>query len=216
MCPSYVPMSPELAAAPSTPDELRDWLRHLKERSGASFAEIARSIGEEERTVKRWMTGAQPVVPRGDSLLKLLDFFGVAISPPPPDAIGQSISGEVRALRNDLFHSRPGVLTESERVIVDGIARGTSFSEVAAELGVTTEELDATLMAVGDRMKADIDRDRAARQDRLRSLEEKVDEVAQSTAESLARLASAIDELSALLRGEEPGDPGRKTAQPRR
>lgn len=51
---------------------------------------------------------------------------------------------------------------------------------------------------------------------RLRSLEEKVDGMAQATAESLAALAAAIDEISVRLHGEEPGSPGQKRARPRR
>lgn len=83
--------------------ELRDWLRDLKARSGASYADIARAIGEEERTVKRWMPekpATKVVVPRGDALLKLLDFFGVTLEPPAPRAVALSIVGELREIRD--------------------------------------------------------------------------------------------------------------------
>jgi transcriptional regulator with XRE-family HTH domain len=83
--------------------ELRDWLRQLKAASGASYADIARAIGEEERTVKRWMPEkGDPVVPRGDALLRLLDYFGVEVSPPAPRAMALSLMGELREVRETL------------------------------------------------------------------------------------------------------------------
>lgn len=152
LCPNVAQVP---APAPTTNLELRDWLRRLKEASGASYAEIARSIGEEERTVKRWMTSEAPVVPRGDSLLRLLNFFGVELSSPAPDSAGASLMGEIRALRTYAASSL------AERTAIGG---------------------------------------------RLEALEAKVDAMAQTTAASLARLASAIDELSEQLQQSAPGD----------
>jgi transcriptional regulator with XRE-family HTH domain len=85
---------------PRSDRELADWLRGLKDASGASYADIGRAIGEEERTVKRWMpkTG-HPTVPSGDALLKLLDYFGVTLTPPAPRAVALSLMGELRELR---------------------------------------------------------------------------------------------------------------------
>lgn len=89
--------------APQTATELRDWLRTLKDASGASFADIARAIGEEERNVKRWMTKkGEPVVPRGDALLRVLDYFGVALTPPAPRAVAMSLLGELREIREGI------------------------------------------------------------------------------------------------------------------
>lgn len=85
--------------------ELRDWLRSLKEQSGASYADIARAIGEEERVVKRWMTGAKPSVPRGDSLLRLLDYLNVRIEPPAPRTLALSLMGEIREIQEGLRRS---------------------------------------------------------------------------------------------------------------
>lgn len=137
--------------------EWREWLRELKETSGASYADIARSIDEDERLVKKWMpeTG-EPVMPRGEALLKLLDFFGVKMTPPPPRSISGSLTGEIRSIQSLILQ----------------------------------------------------------RQDRLAAVETKLDEGQQRTAESLAKLASAIDELSDRLREEEPGSPRRKRARP--
>jgi transcriptional regulator with XRE-family HTH domain len=86
----------------SPQSELRDWLRSLKDSSKASYREIAIAIGEEERTVKRWMTGDNPSTPAGDSLLRLLDYFGVTLTPPAPRAVAVSLMGELREVREDL------------------------------------------------------------------------------------------------------------------
>lgn len=96
-------------AEASPESELRDWLRHLKAQSGASYAAIAQAIDEEERTVKRWMperADAKVVVPRGDALLRLLDFFGVTLTPPAPRAVALSLLGELRELRESIEQAR--------------------------------------------------------------------------------------------------------------
>lgn len=86
--------------APATAAALRDWLRELKDQSQASFADIARGIGEEQRTVKRWMTvEGKPTVPGGDALLQLLDYFGVTLEPPAPRAVALSLMGEIREVQ---------------------------------------------------------------------------------------------------------------------
>lgn len=143
--------------------EWREWLRELKDSSGVSYADIARSIGEDERLVKKWMpeTG-EPVMPRGEAMLKLLDFFGVTMTPPLPKDVAGTLTGDLRVIRSEI-----------------------------SEL-VTAEE----------------------HQDRLAVVERKLDAGQQKTAESLAKLASAIDELSDRLLGEEPGSPRQKRAKP--
>lgn len=127
-CAVSVPMD-----SPVPPEsELRDWLRKLKADSGASYAAIAQAIGEEERTVKRWMPekpAARVVVPRGDALLKLLDFFGVTISPPAPRAVALSLLGELRLVREEILHGS---------------------DEAAGE--VSLESVDRHLQELGDRV----------------------------------------------------------------
>lgn len=94
---------------PQTADALRDWLRQLKHESGASFPDIARAIGEDERTVKRWMPEAgRPVTPSGDTLLRLLDYFGVTLDPPTPRKIALSLMGEIRDVRETLHRLERG------------------------------------------------------------------------------------------------------------
>lgn len=94
---------------PQSPDVLRDWLRELKGQSGASFADIARAIGEEERTVKRWMPGnGRATVPSGDALLRLLDYFGVKMTPPAPRELALSLMGEIRDVQATLRRLESG------------------------------------------------------------------------------------------------------------
>lgn len=84
------------------------WLYGLKEQSGASYADIARAIGEEERVIKRWMTGTKPSIPRGDSLLRLLDYFGVELTPPAPRRLATSLMGEIRDVQETLRRLESG------------------------------------------------------------------------------------------------------------
>ena len=85
-------------------DELRDYLRRLKDEAGLSFASIAAAIGEDERTVKRWFELKDPKVPRGDALLRLLPALGVRVEP-SPDGAPQPINIELRELRNIVAHA---------------------------------------------------------------------------------------------------------------
>ncbi|HVS86450.1 MAG TPA: hypothetical protein VHD91_12550 [Gaiellaceae bacterium] len=220
------------AEVPSDGEALRDWLRHLKEQSGASYAEIARGIDEEERTVKRWMTGQNPAIPRGDSLLRLLDFFGVTLSEPPPGAVVTSLSGELREIRNAIAHgawSPLKVLSPADAELWNELNGNHDLDDeqLAAKLGfATVEEMSARRRELARRIASDAEtqafvlerfagldpNDLSRRDDRLEALEAKVDEMAQATAEALASLAAAIDGLSAQLPRAKPGSRRRKAA----
>lgn len=158
-CRGFVPMTDPIEI-PTDPTALRDWLRGLKQTSGASYAAIAQAIGEEERTVKRWMTSDAPTVPRGDALLRLLDFFGVVMTPSPPASIAASLTGELRALREEItaVRDRNRALhdadsqTDTDRVLarlraleakVDGAAQDAA--EALARLAAGIDELSARL-----------------------------------------------------------------------
>lgn len=119
---------------PQTAAELRDWLRGLKEETGASYADIARGVGEDERVVKRWMTGKQPSVPRGDSLLRLLDYFGVSINPAAPRATALSLMGEIRAVQVALRHLESGEGGEGRRTLPDIDRRLEELADQVAEV----------------------------------------------------------------------------------
>jgi transcriptional regulator with XRE-family HTH domain len=94
---------------PHTAEELRGWLRDLKDQSGSSFSDIARAIGEEERVVKRWMTvAAKPSIPRGDALLRLLDYFDVKLTPPAPRDVALSLMGEIREVQETVRRLESG------------------------------------------------------------------------------------------------------------
>lgn len=214
MCPT---LSETLPQAPSTATELRDWLRQLKDQADASYAEIARAIGEEERTVKRWMTGTKPSVPAGDSLLRLLDFFGVKITPPPPRSIPLSLVGELRDLRNEVVHFRHGYpFSLNEFEVISGIAEGESNVEIARRLGMPEEEVALTFRSVVERMKETPGRDRldvALPDNHLGALEAKVAELptAEDLGKAVATLQAAIDRLAIAGSHEaQPAKPARK------
>lgn len=91
--------------APDTAAALRDWLRELKEQSGASFADIASGTGEKERNLKRWLKAeGTPTTPGGDSLLRILSYFGVTLEPPAPRAVALSLMGEIRDVQERVRH----------------------------------------------------------------------------------------------------------------
>lgn len=143
-------------AEPSPESELRDWLRHLKAESGASYAAIAHAIDEEERTVKRWMPerpDAKVVVPRGDALLRLLDFFGVTLTPPAPRAVALSLLGELRDLRAAIDQARHEEVLPR---IADLDRRLEALARQADEAGKTTaralDDLRATVEQLSERL----------------------------------------------------------------
>ena len=103
-------VSPMADKIPHGASELRDWLRSLKEAAGnPSFAQIAEAIDEDERVVKRWMTvDAKPSIPRGDALLRLLDYFDVRLTPPAPRAVALSLMGEIRDVQETVRRLESG------------------------------------------------------------------------------------------------------------
>lgn len=136
----------------SPESELRDWLRHLKAQSGASYAAIAQAIGEEERTVKRWMperADAKVVVPRGDALLRLLDFFGVTLTPPAPRAVALSLLGAIRELRTSIEQAR---YEEILPKIADLDGRLAALADQADQAATTTAQALDDLRATVDRL----------------------------------------------------------------
>lgn len=138
-------------AEASPESQLRDWLRHLKAESGASFAAIAQAIGEEERTVKRWMPDkatTKIVVPRGDALLRLLDFFGVTLTPPAPRAVALSLLGELRDLRAAIVEGGAEAAAPGLRSIDSHLEALLAQAERTATL--TAESLDRLEAAIGE------------------------------------------------------------------
>lgn len=116
---------------PSAPDELRDWLRALKKESGLSYNEIAGAIDEDPRNVKRWMpeTG-EPVIPRGDVMLRLLATLGVQITPLPPESV--RVRSVIESLRE--------LLDEVERLLQ--VARELAGAEEPARIGRVGRRLE--------------------------------------------------------------------------
>jgi hypothetical protein len=127
---------PHMALQPPVePEELRDWFRDLKAKSGLSYAAIAAEIGDEERNVKRWMTaGGKPTIPSGDVVLRLLTVLGVQMTPAPPLSVApvhlrlQEIDGSLTHVLEQVRGSvmEPSLERRLEEVSVlaaEGLAR---------------------------------------------------------------------------------------------
>lgn len=140
-------MSP-MIAAPTTAEDLRDWLRELKEASGLSYAEIAKAIGEEERNVKRWMTvSKRPVLPRGDVVLRLLSALGVRMTPPAP--------GSVIAMNAQIGELR-GLLATVDQLIEQAKAADEAAND-APSTADRLRSLEETVETAGAAMKEALD-----------------------------------------------------------
>lgn len=84
---------------------LRDWLRELKDESQLSFEQIGQSIGEEARSVKRWLRASgNPTLPSGDVILRLLSALGVTFQPSPPRQM-KAVNEQIDQLRKWLEES---------------------------------------------------------------------------------------------------------------
>lgn len=145
---------PAMIEAPSTAHEIRDWLRSLKEASALSYAEIAAAINEEERNVKRWMTvSKEPVLPRGDVVLKLLSALGVRFTPPAPGSV-VALNAQIGEMRGLLATVDMLLETAKAADVEETAARLGSLEAKVAELP-TAEDLGravATLQAAIDRL----------------------------------------------------------------
>lgn len=152
-------MSPVQESGLKTAEGLRDWLRELKKDSGASYADIARAIGEEERTVKRWMPErptTKVTTPRGDTLLRLLDFFGVTLTPPAPRAVALSLMGELRELRHEIVHLRGAEGEAGSTSLLELERRLEALKETAADLQRVQKEMLANQLSALALMARDL------------------------------------------------------------
>jgi transcriptional regulator with XRE-family HTH domain len=88
------------AAAPSDPDDLRSWLRQLREASGLSQEALASAVGTDRRNIHRWEVQGHD--PGGSALLRVLSALGVRIEPPPPTGIPRAVNAELHELQEEL------------------------------------------------------------------------------------------------------------------
>jgi transcriptional regulator with XRE-family HTH domain len=88
------------AAAPSDPDDLRAWLRQLREASGLSQEALASAVGTDRRNIHRWEVQGHD--PGGSALLRVLSALGVRIEPPPPSGIPRAVNAELHELQEEL------------------------------------------------------------------------------------------------------------------
>lgn len=85
---------------PQNSDDLRSWLRELKDLSGLSFEELGQAIEEPPRNLKRWLRAeGKATLPSGDVILRLLSALGVTFNPPAPVTLRalSSLTAEIRA-----------------------------------------------------------------------------------------------------------------------
>jgi transcriptional regulator with XRE-family HTH domain len=88
------------AAAHSDSDDLRAWLRQLREASGLSQEALATAVGTDRRNIHRWEVQGHD--PGGSALLRVLSALGVRIEPPPPTGIPRAVNAELHELQDEL------------------------------------------------------------------------------------------------------------------
>jgi transcriptional regulator with XRE-family HTH domain len=88
------------AAAHSDSDDLRAWLRQLREASGLSQEALASAVGTDRRNIHRWEVQGHD--PGGSALLRVLSALGVRIEPPPPTGIPRAVNAELHELQEEL------------------------------------------------------------------------------------------------------------------
>ena len=208
---------------PSSAQQLRDWLRKLKEASELSYSDISRSIGDEQRNVKRWMdpSADKPTTPMGDALLRTLDTLGVTVEPPPPAAVSLSLAGEVREIRKVVTDGVGSTFLPRERELLRLMGEGQTLDEAAASLGYAPQRMrnavEGALWRMGRMMEPDEaaperERERRLVLSRLQRVEASVDELKRNVTamtDSLERLLTALDAESA----DQPADPVRQRAR---
>jgi transcriptional regulator with XRE-family HTH domain len=131
--------------APTETEKLHEWLRALKDQSGLSFAAIAQAIGEEERNVKRWIPDkAQPKVPLGDTMLRLLSALGVTLNPPPPETV-RAVNAKVEELRWLLAETKDLIRTARAEAERERVSLGRRLKQLEATFERQGEDTTAIL-----------------------------------------------------------------------
>lgn len=108
---------------PQSAEDLRVWLRQLKDESEMSFEQIGQAISDTPRNIKRWMPDAKkPTVPSGAVILRLLSALGVKLDPPQPGSL-KATNAKIEEVRQIvdrieamLQRERSDGLTEAEKI----------------------------------------------------------------------------------------------------
>lgn len=144
-----------MPAVPTTAHEIRDWLRALKKDSGLSFAQIAEAIGEDERNVKRWMTVSnEPVLPRGDVVLKLLSALGVTLTPPAPGSV-LALNAQLQRVTQFLVEA-DHLIEEAKAVDADPSSETASIDDRLRALEDTVETAGAAVTTALDALAREV------------------------------------------------------------
>jgi transcriptional regulator with XRE-family HTH domain len=216
------PSSEDGSAPPSPPKALIRARRRKAQLSQEAFAE---RVGVTPRQVKRWEAGDN--LPTPESASRIAKVIG-------GDAEDYTLPemSEFRAAMMQGTWSPIDVVSDDDRAFWQDVMVGSSMSDeqVAEKWGLPDVEavhgrrrriaaevarhplVEARAAEQFDALKRATSRRPQRLDDRLAALEAKVDAMAQATAESLASLAMAIDELSARIPQAKPGSRRRKAA----
>jgi len=170
---------PQEDATPETIEALGLWLQELRRRATISQRGLAKSLGIDRTTLRRWEDGKNEL--GAIDLLRIFSALGVEVIPPPHGSFAKSPSEEIRDLRRELF----GYPAEAppRLDLLERISKG-ELKQVAAELGVTQREATELAHTGGHR----------ALEGRLGELASKVAELTEMIREDREARGIAADE----------------------
>lgn len=171
---------PQDDATPETIEALGLWLQKLRGRANVSQRGLAKSLGIDRTTLRRWEYGKNEV--GAIDLLRIFSALGVQVTPPPHGSFAKSPTEEIRDLRRELFgypQDAPPRLDLAERVASDR----DELKKVAAEMGITQREVTELIQAGGHR----------ALEGRLGELAARVTELADLIREDRELRGTAVD-----------------------
>ena len=123
------------AAAHPDSDDLRAWLRQLREASGLSQEALASAVGTDRRNIHRWEVQGHD--PGGSALLRVLSALGVRIEPPPPSGIPRAVNAELHQLQEELRRVSDEVAVRQEALLARLEDLATQMRDLSARLGET-------------------------------------------------------------------------------
>ena len=120
------------AAAPYDPDDLRSWLRQLREASGLSQEALASAVGTDRRNIHRWEVQGHD--PGGTALLRVLSALGVQLVPAPPASIPRALNAELRDLQEALRRVADDAAARHDELLARIDAQDAQIRDLSARL----------------------------------------------------------------------------------
>lgn len=120
------------AAAPSDFDDLRTWLRQLREAAGLSQEALAAAVGTDRRNIHRWEVQGHD--PGGSALLRVLSALGVQLVPPPPASIPRAFNAELRELQDTIRRVEDAALARHDELLSRIDSQESMIRELSARL----------------------------------------------------------------------------------